>query len=210
MRIALLGATGESGLAVARAASARGDKVTALARRPHAELEGLPGTRVLIGDARDRAIIRELLDGQDAVVSSLGLTAAGANDEKVFVCTDAVQHILDELAATHPRRLVVFSTHGVNDSHDDSEYVARLWGLMGERLFDKERMEQLLFAAPEIDWTLVRCPRIVDGFGSGTLTAEQGLEVGLDDSVPRALLAEWVVDAVYRSDLQGARLSVVG
>jgi putative NADH-flavin reductase len=210
VRVALLGATGESGLAVARVLSERGHDVTPLARRPKAELEALPRVRVLLGDATDRGIIRDLLDGQDAVISALGLTAAGSNDEKVFVCTEAVRHILDEFADTEPRRLVVFSTHGVNDSRDDSEYVANLWNLMGERLFDKERMEQLLFAAPDVDWTLVRCPRIIDGRGSATITAEQGLLVHPGGSVHRELLAEFVVDALANTDLRGARLSVVG
>lgn len=192
MKILVLGSTGATGLEITKQALAGGHEVTALARRPDVALESLRGANVVFGDARDAGVIASILKGQDAVVSALGLSAAGSKNEEVFVCTDAVTHILQEFGRTRSRRLVVISTHGVNDSHDDSEYVARVWDLMGERLFDKEHMEQLLFAADDGEWTIVRSPRIDDG-RSGKIIARRNLRIEADQGVDRELLAAFVV-----------------
>lgn len=208
MKIALLGGTGDTGRAVARVAAARGHEIVAVARRDDETLASIPGVTVLRGDAQEEPTIRALLDDADAVISTIGLSAAGTANEKVFVCTDSVRLILAEFARTTARRLVVVSTHGVNDAHDDSEYARLLWERMGERLVDKERMEQLLFEAPEVDWTIARCPRIIDGPGTGAIRA--GLDLGLvtTDSVSREPLAEFLVDQLTTNEYSRKHFSV--
>ncbi|AEA24408.1 NAD(P)-dependent oxidoreductase [Pseudonocardia benzenivorans] len=193
MKIAVLGATGPTGLAFVDSARGRGHALTALVRGA-GRLDDGPGLHVVLGDARDAAAVEEMVRGQDVVFVSLGLSAGGAADETVTVCTDAVRHLAAVLPPDGPRVLVM-STHGVGDSNDGSPYVTRLWGLMGERLRDKETMEAELVTST-LDWTVVRAPRITDGPATGRYRIAPRLAVPADGHVGRADLVAFLLDEI--------------
>ena len=72
MKIAVFGATRGTGRAVVEQALARGHEVTAFARNPAAVAASHARLRVVQGDAFDAAAVARAVQGQDAVVSSLG------------------------------------------------------------------------------------------------------------------------------------------
>ena len=73
MHLALIGATGRTGVHALTSALDGGHEVTVLVRDP-ARLpdEVSSGVRVVVGDAADPAALTEALGGADAVVSALG------------------------------------------------------------------------------------------------------------------------------------------
>lgn len=68
MRISVLGATGGTGQAIVRQALARGHQVRALVRRPEGLPVSDPRLEVVVGDARDPAIIEAMVSSQDAII----------------------------------------------------------------------------------------------------------------------------------------------
>src|SRR3954466_12928642 len=69
--VLVLGGTGGTGRLIVHQALARGYDVTVLARS--ADKAGdLKGARLIVGDARDEASLRQALEGRDAVISALG------------------------------------------------------------------------------------------------------------------------------------------
>jgi uncharacterized protein len=79
MKIALIGATGNIGSRVLTELVARGHSVTAIARHPE-QAPASPKVTAKKGDATDVAGLAKLLEGHDAVVSSLPFAPGLSND----------------------------------------------------------------------------------------------------------------------------------
>jgi uncharacterized protein YbjT (DUF2867 family) len=151
MKIAVLGATGRTGQVIVEQALAAGHHVAALVRRP----EGLPvrgeNLEVVVGDARDPAIIEKL--------------AAEIDDSaSVDVCLVSTRLLFDALPRHGKRRIVLMSTHGAGGSNDGSPYVTWLRDLVKNRVLDKDHTEEFIAASDApVDWTVIRNPSIYEG-----------------------------------------------
>jgi putative NADH-flavin reductase len=106
MKIAVVGATGRTGLQVAKQALARGDEVIALARHPEALPRLGPAMASAAADVLDRAVLAEALAGADAIVSTLGI---GASREPTVVYSDGTANVLQAMDAHGIRKLAVIS-----------------------------------------------------------------------------------------------------
>lgn len=69
-RIALIGASGNAGSRILKELSDRGHQVTAISRNPD-RIAALPGVTAVQGDLSDAAGLAALLEGHDAIVSSV-------------------------------------------------------------------------------------------------------------------------------------------
>ena len=67
MKVAVLGATGGTGRAIIGEAQRQGHAMTALVRS-EAKAGDLAGTRLVVGDARDGAVLSRTVEGCDAVM----------------------------------------------------------------------------------------------------------------------------------------------
>lgn len=75
MKIALIGASGQAGSRILAELSARGHAVTAIARNP-AKIASLPGVTAVAGDVDATDALAKLLQGHDAVISSVHFSAS--------------------------------------------------------------------------------------------------------------------------------------
>jgi D-arabinose 1-dehydrogenase-like Zn-dependent alcohol dehydrogenase len=78
-KILVLGATGGTGHLIVSQALARNYDVTVLSRSAE-KASGLEGAKRIVGDARDETVLRQALEGRDAVISALGLSCPHARD----------------------------------------------------------------------------------------------------------------------------------
>ncbi|KAB2582127.1 hypothetical protein BS297_27320 [Rhodococcus erythropolis] len=206
MKIAVFGATGPTGRQFINTALERGHSITALARDGK-RIQDIAGIHVIEGDALNPEDVDAAIVGQDAVFCSLGLSAAGSRSEVVNVCTTAIEYILSANARHNIERFVVMSTHGVGDSHDNSPYVTRLWDIMGERLIDKERMEDVLTQS-QLPWTVVRAPRITDDPPTTNYRVGHLIDIPVGGSISRTNLTEFVLDELTFPQYSHELLSV--
>ena len=96
LRVALTGATGFLGGALARRLLAEGHAVRALLR-PSAARDGLPdGIEWISGDLDDTAALRELVDGADEIVHAAGMLGAFGVSEETYrrVNAEGTRHVL--------------------------------------------------------------------------------------------------------------------
>jgi putative NADH-flavin reductase len=207
MRIGVLGASGGTGVAVTSLALAEGHEVTALVRNPARFTLAHERLTVVPGDALVAADVDAVVAGEEAVFVSLGLSAAGSDAEEVTVCTTGITHVLAAMARHDVHRLVVMSTHGVNDSDDGSEYVRAVWSAMGERLKDKVTMEPLVRAS-DTRWTIVRAPRISPAAPRGPFRVDEKLPIDFDSSISHDNLARFVIDELTTPAHVGRALSI--
>src|SRR5580698_4760836 len=112
MKILVLGSTGKTGLELLEQGLEDGHEVTAFARRPEAVALKHAKLRVLKGDILDRASVTAAVEGQDAVLSALGVRQLGANT----VLSDGTRNVIQAMQQSGVRRLIVESSLGVGDS----------------------------------------------------------------------------------------------
>lgn len=161
--VALLGASGMTGQYLLEEALARGYTVRALARTPAKLDEFRDRITIVEGDARNPAVIEELLRGSDVVISALGPVKADG-DAARFISTAATENILAAMESSKISQFIVVSGAAVVMPGDDRNFLG--WWMrtlvqlgLRDTLRDKQAEYDLL-AASSVDWVLVRCPLI--------------------------------------------------
>ncbi len=78
MKVAVLGASGHAGSEIAKELDRRGHQVTGIARTP-AKIPTGNNIKAVAGDVNDKAALKDVLSGHDAIVSALMFTSANAD-----------------------------------------------------------------------------------------------------------------------------------
>lgn len=196
--VAVLGATGRTGVHVVDGARHRGWPVRALARSPAKVPEGWrldDEVTVVEGDALDGDVVRELLEGADAVVNVLG----HADGSPPNVLSRAVGNVLSGMEKHGVERLVHLTGAGVSQPDDEPGLLGRVvgWalGILKADLLQDSRMAAERIQDSDVDWTIVRAVRLTDGEPRGSVTAGfLGSDMGI--TVPRADVARFLLDEV--------------
>ncbi|MFN7918951.1 MAG: NAD(P)H-binding protein [Bryobacteraceae bacterium] len=159
MKILLLGASGMLGAVVLRRALAAGHRVTVLARDASKFGADVKNANIVTGDVRTTDL-SPLLDGQDAVIQSLGVGGKG-DGRPTDICATGARRLLSAMG-TRPIRLVAVSNTGVQGS---GGLIVRALPVFVRWLRpivdDKEQMEAALRDS-NARWTAVRMPGLVD------------------------------------------------
>lgn len=164
MKIIIFGATGGIGRLLLRGALTQGHTVTAFVRSSSA-LAPEERLRVLEGDVFDSAAVADALDGQRAVFSALGARSLKAES----LLGRAIPNIIAGMHAHFIDRLITVGAAG--SLHPAGKYQTPLANLLfatikrtllRHPMADQAAQEQLL-AASDLDYTIVRPPRLTNG-----------------------------------------------
>ena len=208
MKIAVIGATGRTGLQVTEQALARGDDVIALARHPD-PLRRPPGLAIVPPDVLDRAALDQALAGADAVVSALGI---GASRQPTVVYSDGTANILHAMGAHGITKLAVISAVPAG-SRAELPFLQRrvmipvLELFFGATYDDMRRME-LLLRGSDLDWVCLRPPRLVSKKPVGRYRLDAVRPLPKARSITYADLATALLDSLTRPDLYRRATSV--
>ena len=178
MKVVVFGASGRTGTELVLQLLARGHDVTIVVRRP--ETLGLSYERLqaVKGDALEPQSFGTALDGQDAVLSTLGVTGFLNSLRPMTFYRDSARAIIDRMNEAGVRRLVLVSSVGVLDhSSTPIWYRAIVRPLLRHKYADMRAMETLVVESG-LDWTVVRASQLVDG----PLT--QRYRIGQEGSLP--------------------------
>jgi putative NADH-flavin reductase len=169
MKIIVFGANGRTGKLIVTQALAKGHTVTAYARAT----EGLPQDphlRVIQGDVFDFGAVVDAVRGHRAVLSALGANTRKKSD----LLAQALPHILEGMRQEYVNRLIVLGAAGAGPGwakYQNALTNMALWvakkTVLKYPFIDQAAQERLL-AASEVDYTIVRAPRLMDGPFTGT------------------------------------------
>ena len=164
MKIIVFGATGGTGKLIVTQALAKGHAVTAFAR----STEGLPQDphlRVIQGDIFDFGAVVDAVRGHRAVLSALGARSRKKSD----LLARAMPHILEGMRQEYVNRLIVLGAAGNHPDwgkYQNALTVTGLWiakkTVLKHPFVDQAAQERLI-AASDVDYTIVRAPRLMDG-----------------------------------------------
>jgi putative NADH-flavin reductase len=208
MKITVFGATGGIGGHVVRQALDAGHQVTAVVRDParldlrHERLD------VVTADIMDPEAIADAVKGRDAVISALG-----ARDLKpTTVARDSARSIISAMTRTGARRLLAVSNSGMIRDGDGFLLRTLLKPVVGRVLrepwADMAAMEELIFAS-DLDWTVVRPPRLTDGELTGSVRSRIGANPK-GFTVARADVADFLLKAVDDDTFSRFPVSIAG
>jgi putative NADH-flavin reductase len=191
MRIAVFGATGTVGRLVVERALHEGHEVTAFTRSAAGVTQRHERLRVVEGDVLDTYSVQRAVEGQDAVLISLG------NGRKGVVRAGGTKAVIDAMNRTGVKRLICQTTLGVGDSRGNLNFLWKyvMFGLLLRPAYaDHVRQEQYVQAS-DLDWTIVRPSAFTDGPRTGSyrrgFPAE---ERGLSLKITRADIADFMIE----------------
>jgi uncharacterized protein YbjT (DUF2867 family) len=204
MRLALVGATGATGSKVMELALAAGHTIRALTRRDQAPRAGVEWVR---GDVLDPSSVARLATGTGAVLVTLGPRADSPTD----LCSEGTEVVISACRAFRIHRLVVLTGAMIGHPPEKQSVVLRTIRstyhlIQRAGAEDCDRQEELVLDS-DLDFTIVRAPRIVEGEPTDTVRVGSDLFVSAGDTAHRGDVAKTMLDAAV--DGQWKRLGVV-
>lgn len=208
MKLAILGATGRTGVPLVRDALAAGHDVRALVRSPGKGVDLLGDDErleLVTGDVLDADAVRAVVSGAEAVVDVTGPTKQSPPDLR----RRAAPVLVDVVRSVGVDRLVALTGAGVRADGDRPKVADRLIrGVM--QVVAKSALEDgdgyvATIRGSDLRWTVVRAPRLVDAPARGDLRVvphlggDIGTKLGRDDLA--AFLLASVVDDLHVHEL---------
>lgn len=161
MKVAIVGASGQTGKPLIEEALARGHAVIAIARSPEKILFDDPRVEKRAGDGFDEASIVAALEGADAVITTVGKT--DLRDKRYNLSTAAHQSVMAGMRRHGIQRLLVISSIGAAQGIKRKGWKRNVYLWLRRKYYrDMFEMEQQL-AASEFDVTILRAPMLYDG-----------------------------------------------
>lgn len=204
MKVAIFGATGIAGKAVVREALIKGYQITILTRdRKKISIKDDKLT-IIEGSVMNRQTVSTVLQGQDAVIQTLGIGGKG-DGKPTTVVSDANKVILEEMETVGIKRLIAISVIGAGNS------IAFLPGIFRKFMLpvfmkwfqavidDKNRMEPMIMNS-QLNWTIVRCTTIKDKPATRKITASldgKGLKLAITAADMATFMVEQLTDTTY-------------
>jgi putative NADH-flavin reductase len=167
MNLFILGATGKTGGVLVADAVPRGHHVTTFGRSP---FSGAYKGQVLnlSGNPMSEEELADALPGNDAVLSVLGTRGLGATS----VLEDSSRATIAAMRTAGVKRLIILSSALLDKNIGVvNRIVART--LLRHFSSDQRAMEKLVTAS-DLDWTVLRPPRMTDSAPDGQSTAMLG------------------------------------
>ncbi|WP_071892297.1 NAD(P)-dependent oxidoreductase [Hymenobacter sp. PAMC 26628] len=193
--IAILGGAGKAGQPLVQQALQTGYNVRLLLRHPadfqlqHKQLT------IISGDARDPAALTTLLQGCQALVSTLG----NPKGEPAPMLSAVTAQLLPILQAQHIKRYIAVTSlyQTAHEQHDAGTKQAAAYMQQHYPLFmaDRERELQLL-SDSDLAWTYVRLPYLLEG-PALISNVEARLECLLGPTITVADLAQFLLTQLH-------------
>lgn len=190
MKIVVFGGSGDMGRRVVTRALASGHSVTAFSRHPDGAGQG-ERLRKIAGDVRNSADVSHIVEGQDAVVVTLG-----AGLRKSDLLERAIENIMISMRRFGVRRIVALgpagALHGIREASRDqslpTKLVMQVFVLFViKNLMEQQRLMQRAIASSGLDYTIVNPPRLLEGAGRGRYRVRDhvlppgGTQIAYDD-----------------------------
>lgn len=209
MRLTVLGATGGTGREIVRQGLEAGHEITAVVRDPAKLPVAHERLTVVRADVFDAAALEPAVKGADAVLSTLGHRSLG---DDTPLCADAARATIAAMRATECRRLLVVSAAPVsrNDPGDRRLYALTVRPILRYVLrrgyADMAVMEDRVRAADDLEWTILRPPKLTDRPATGVARTALNQNVPGGYTLSRADLAAELLRRV--DDARSVRAAV--
>lgn len=202
MKVSIFGATGFSGQAILADSIKQGHEVTILVRDASKIPIKHQNLTIVEGNVLNPQTVASVLHHQEAVIQCLGVSGKGDGKPTTFI-SDATKIIVDEMQNQKIKRLIAMSNVGAGNSIAFQPWfftkiiLPYFMKWLKVIIEDKNRMEPIIMNS-NLDWTIVRCPNIVDKPAKGRCNATLDGK-GLKLSITLSDLSKFMVDQLKQT-----------
>jgi putative NADH-flavin reductase len=196
MKLAIFGATGETGKQLVKQALEKGYKVTSYVRSPSKLNINHECLTIIHGELTEKIAIERAVSGVDAVISVLGPRGSSKNKP----ITQGMQNIISAMEKHNVRRLIISSTLSLSDPEDLPDFKSRVL-ISLVKLINLAAYEEIInvgkvVQSSNLDWTIIRLPLLNNNTKSGKVKVGYmgKKEVGL--KISRASIADFMLKQV--------------
>lgn len=203
MKVVIFGATGFAGNAILKEALIQNHQVTILVRNKSSVSINDKKLAIIEGNVMDRKKVSEVLESQDAVIQCLG--TGGKDVKPTTFISDATKIIVEEMEKLQVKRLLAMSNVGTGNSIGYNPLfftkiiLPYFMKWLKAVIDDKNRMEPVIMNS-QLNWTIVRCPNIVDKPAKGRHHATldgKGLKLSITLSDMSAFMVQQLTDGGF-------------
>lgn len=175
MKVVIFGASGFSGQAILKETLAQHHQVSILVRNKSSISIYDENLIIKEGSVLNRQTVSELIKNQDVVIQCLGVGGKGNGQPTTFI-SDATKIIIEEMEKQGVKRFIAMSNVGAGNSKAFHPWFFQKIILpyfmkwLKVIIDDKNRMESAIMNS-QLEWTIVRCPNIIDKPAKGTCHA---------------------------------------
>lgn len=200
MKLTIFGATDRTGQALVDQALAQEHDIVVFTRTASNMRQEHERLQVMEGNIREAEKVESAVAGADAVLSALRHTDESAKN----VLTIAARYLIRAMKRQDVRRLVSLVGPGVQDPKDPSHplgerVVVGLLDLVARDFLEDAERHAELIRESDLDWTLVRTPRLTNGPHTGHYRTGY-FKLRPLDKISRADVADFMLGAVVRSE----------
>ncbi len=202
-RILVMGGSQGIGLAVCRAAVAKGHRVRAMSRNGRLPADIGGDCEAFIGDARSAKDVIRALTGIDVVVQALGVPPSLDFILKpVTLFSEATRVLLPAMTKAGVGKLVAVTGFGAGDSHDAINILQRLpFRLIFKNAYDDKSIHEVLIAASDLEWLIVRPGVLMNCPLSGNYKVLTRSSEWRNGIVARADVADFILQRIEANTL---------
>lgn len=208
-QITVLGATGLVGKVLVKQALNQGYKVKALVRKPAKLNMEYDHLEIVKGDYFNSEDVNKVLEGSDAVLSTIGPPLGAKIDAKqIENYKMAIQHLIKQMEANGQKRIISISGAGIKMPKESLPLQRRLMRtmlkIMAKPVVSIKDFELNSLLESRLDWTNVRPPMIKED-AEGSFVAHDNRFIGMKVNVYN--LASFMINEIEAGDwIYGAPL----
>ncbi|MBT4741293.1 MAG: NAD(P)H-binding protein [Rhodospirillaceae bacterium] len=205
MKIAVVGASGQTGPCIIEEALSRGHDLIAICRSPEKMPIADPKVEVRKADAYDAAEVKAALEGADAVVTTVGATNLS---EKGPLNTAAHRNVIDAMKALGQDRLIAISSFGAARGVKRKGLRRKIYLWIRRKYYQDMMLMEEMVAAESPGATILRVPSLHNRVPLRTYikSVDGTLPDGL--ALSRKDLAHYVLDALEK-DLDRGKVAAI-
>lgn len=212
MKIAILGSTGFVGGILINKAIKQGYQVKTLARRPEKLQAIRDKVEIIEGSIFDSQVVEKAIQGTEAVLSTVGPPPGKQCDPGLY--QKAMKDLVSIMEKNGIKRYIHIGGAVHLGGTDEIWSVKRRFlkiflNLVSKNILIAKQLEWEVLKASDLDWTLIRPPRISKGMASGKISADDNkletLSINVDDLADFMLAQissqEWIRTAPLVSNI---------
>lgn len=189
---------------IVKEALAAGHEVAAFVRDPAKMTLEDSRLQLITGDVLDSAAVQTAVQGQDAVVCSLGTSSLGATT----IRSTGTANIIQAMDENQVRRLIVVSAMGIGSSWSTLSFSNKAIFNTILRSSRKDHEQQETFVQEsDLEWTIVRPSGLADTPQTGSYGLGENISAETS-RIPRADVAHFIVKELSDNAYVGKAVTI--
>jgi putative NADH-flavin reductase len=187
MKIAIFGASGRTGILTVYQALDKGHQVTAFARNPASVTIQHKNIRVIQGDILEYEKVKEAVEGQDAVISTLGVESR----KPTAVLSEGTKNILRAMEEARVSRFICMSSAGILGNDSGFLFGKIIMPLFLREVFKDKIRQMEIIQKSTLEWVIIRPSGLTDAPKTGKYKVTMGSPASW--KIPRADVADFML-----------------